>query len=578
MPITPPEAKTNPAGPVKRVATNIMSVWKAAAASKSAGDIVVSGTLRTAVHGLAKASSEGFARVRGVDPGLLGDPWEGFKMLTDIASRKSTGKVIRGLESQKMFLGKMDKPPVDMSEDLGRFMQNRAMQVGEGSGAVGKITDKLSVFNRLGDIIPKTGILVGRLRSNLAARGLVLEDLVAQGRLGEIKAEELADAIEMGNKLIFAAEPKNAVASALVNAFRHPALSPFVPFPRILYNKLATAAEMGPHVLFKYLKPENAAKLAHGDPKAAYEFAMGSLGTALIGVGYEMRKNGPDFMTVKLGDKTKLDLKYFVLNPWLILGSALYDVDHEPAGDPKAWKQTVNDAVRALVGTPGSMYSAAAGLLESWVMEDDRTGALGRGEMGGWLSGFTQPFSILKDVLGEFDQEERKQRDAGGMAKPLEKLPFVAGALPERKMVTKEATPERKHPLLNLAGIPLQEANTPVQDELDKYNIRTVIHPFGDDEANREYRDVMSKTLPKVVEQKMAEKGYAERPDIEKRKILEALNRGMVQKAKVEALRRIKKNHPEEKERIKRLAMAMLGPSVRAVVQSRAADKAKKTE
>jgi hypothetical protein len=164
------------------------------------------------------------------------------------------------------------------------------------------------------------------------------------------------------------------------------------------------------------------------------------------------------------------------------------------------------------------------------------------------------------------------------MAKPLEKLPFVAGALPERKMVTKEATPERKHPLLNLAGIPLQEANTPVQDELDKYNIRTVIHPFGDDEANREYRDVMSKTLPKVVEQKMAEKGYAERPDIEKRKILEALNRGMVQKAKVEALRRIKKNHPEEKERIKRLAMAMLGPSVRAVVQSRAADKAKKTE
>jgi hypothetical protein len=87
-------------------------------------------------------------------------------------------------------------------------------------------------------------------------------------------------------------------------------------------------------------------------------------------------------------------------------------------------------------------------------------------------AGFAVPFQNLKDVVAQFDREERIVRDAGEApltGPTLSRIPFAGRGLPEVESPTRAAPFEREQPLLRqVTGVTLRQAPNAAEAELGR--------------------------------------------------------------------------------------------------------------
>jgi hypothetical protein len=122
--------------------------------------------------------------------------------------------------------------------------------------------------------------------------------------------------------------------------------------------------------------------------------------------------------------------------------------------------------------------------------------------VGQFGRGFFLPLQQITDVIAEFDESLRVQRDT--RTEPLfgpikSTIPGLAQTLPERESPTRAATPEIVSPLFKqLTGLRAIQEKNPAEKELDRlgFESREILSSTGNREADR----LMAKNLGPLIE------------------------------------------------------------------------------
>jgi len=96
---------------------------------------------------------------------------------------------------------------------------------------------------------------------------------------------------------------------------------------------------------------------------------------------------------------------------------------------------------------------------------------------GEFLGGFFTPFRTWKDFVAHFSEEEAKIRDIRQepfLGRAKEAIPFLSQTLPERKVPTREETPQRELPAVRqFTGLTFRTKNE-IEKEIDRLGIKRI--------------------------------------------------------------------------------------------------------
>ncbi len=316
----------------------------------------------------------------------------------------------------------------------------------------------LNFANRGQEWFFRRGIFAGSLDRKLAQRGLDLDEIVKSNRLGAIRKEELHGAIEEALEFTFAKnfnpfsrKRTERVAASFVDLVNNiPGAAVAVPFPRFMMNSLKFQWEWSPFGALKYLSKSERAAFRKGDVK---RMSRATIGLGLFLTAWQLRERGyigerwykikfdPDDPNSKTFDARV----FFPLAVHLFAADLLGRAQEGTIGDIEpndiargilsmgvragAGVAIVDNFLELLFGTSGDPD-------EAWRRLKEKGGAL----VGETLAGFATPLQQLRDLVAEFDEEERVVRFAGTrpMIDPtLNKIPFLSRLLPEAESPTR---------------------------------------------------------------------------------------------------------------------------------------------
>ena len=167
-----------------------------------------------------------------------------------------------------------------------------------GGGKVTRALEGLEEFsafwntpNRAQEWTTRRAVFLANLETRMRAKGIDLDAVVRENRLGAIDIEDLKAAVDRALEVTYAEQPKfGTFGASFVNAINK---LPFVatsaiPFPRFMVNALKYTYEYSPAGFIKLLQKDELAKMAAGDFKT---ISRASVGSALSIAAWELENS-----------------------------------------------------------------------------------------------------------------------------------------------------------------------------------------------------------------------------------------------------------------------------------------------
>ncbi len=340
----------------------------------------------------------------------------------------------------------------------------------------------LNWANQAQEFMFRRANLVASLETKLSKLGKSLPDLLQKKEAADffetgVGKQILGDVIEETLSKTFAQSPKYGTAFSHLIAFinRVPGASIVVPFPRFIYNSSKFFFEHSPFGLLKLLSPAERAAIAKGDV-ATYSKAI--TGMLMFGAAYAARKSefaGDKFYEFKGPGGTTVDMRPF--NPYLgylLLADWMIRAGEGTLQDDKL-TEFAEAALSANVRAGTGLYLLdQAGRMMSSRSNPDKAGQAGARLAGEFAAGFATPIQQLRDVMSEFDDHLKVQRDVNDSpftGPILQKMPFD-NDLPEKESPMQADAPREVSPALKQAtGFRLIEPKNDVVKELDRLGL-----------------------------------------------------------------------------------------------------------
>lgn len=379
-------------------------------------------------------------------------------------------------------------------------------------GSVERAVDFVNFFNRAQDKMLRSAVFSGELRQRLAARGLNLDDIVANNRIGSIPDDALKASTEKALEMTWSRGLGNDVISQTVQAWDRFATlggrvpNVITPFARFMGDAIRFQYDYSPLGATRLLSPAELKGLASGNPAQIKTAARALAGSSFLYGAYLLRNSsaaGPQWYEVNLPDGRTIDTRPFApFSTYLFVADL---IKRQQEGTLLGM-----DSKSIAQGLIGVNFRAGAGLFLVDQLTDQLAGVNSLKKMGDIakryagqvLAGFAVPFQTLKDVIAQFVPSERIMRETreAPLTGPIRtRIPFAGQGLPEVEFPTRTGAFERESPLLRqLTGVSLRQAPNPAETELGRlgFTRREILPPTGDIVFDR----LMAKNLGPLVE------------------------------------------------------------------------------
>ncbi len=473
----------------------------------------ISQSARVGVEALVDGLEAGIRQSRGLanphDPGVWGAMEANLsKLLKPGQNREVAARILKAFPKQqeRLFGSYLSDIEIRTAGKIGGAVDTVL-------GGAEKGVEVLNTLNRGQEFIFRRAGFLTKLEQRLKAKGVTTSlDQIDPKTISE---RDIKAAVEHAMELTFARRPEEgSAAAALVNAVNKlPGATLALPFPRFLVNSMRFLYEHNPTGFLKLLSASERAKIAAGDTRVLSKAVVGS--TMLL-TAYQIRGSeyaGEKWYEIKVGDKT-IDTRPF--NPFAAY-LFVADVLHK-ANKGELDKLTAKDVVMGLLST--NLRAGAGLFMLDNVLEAFR-GAFAGGPSkasaerflkqfaGEVASGFLTPLRTVKDVVGQFNEDEVKYRDRRSepfLGPIKEVIPGVSQGLPESASPTRAETPKREYPLLRqLTGVSIKTKNS-IETELDRhgFEFRNILpsqgHPDADQALARVMGSVVERGLGRLVQ------------------------------------------------------------------------------
>ena len=350
----------------------------------------------------------------------------------------------------------------------------------------------------------RRAIAAAEMDSRLAARGTSLDDILNSGDFSQLTDDIVKPAITKAREITMALEPeRGTLAYNAIKMIRdNGAASNLVLFPRMAYNNIRSIYQYSPAGII------DAAKIGgflSGKPEAVMAVTKSVIGTGMFAAAAQIvkgRMNSLKSYDFLPGEGIALGPE----NPFSIypIAGAIYQrvVNEDPSKELKLDMAAISDAVLALgsrtMGTGDSIERTMRGLLERYKDSNMTAGRFVTTTAGELLGAFTVPASTLKNLSTLIDEEEAYQRDTEAnplLGPAVANVPFLDKMLPKRTSVYQGEEVKNPTPWLSeLTGYRLVK-KTPIQNELEKYQIKIDEYPFDVPEQNQEFQKLAAERL-----------------------------------------------------------------------------------
>jgi hypothetical protein len=389
---------------------------------------------------------------------------------------------------------------------------NKATGGGGLLGGAEKAVNFVNFFNRVQDKLLRNSIFSSELRQQLAARGLDLDDIVANNRIGSIPDDAISASVTKALEMTWSRPLGNDLVSKTLRGFDQFATlgghipNVVTPFVRFMADAIRFQWNYSPLGATRLLSPTEVKGLLSGNPAQLRKASEALVGSAFLYGAYLLRDSkyaGPQWYEINLPDGRTIDTRPFApFSTYLFVADLIKRMnDGTLLGmDGKAIAQ----------GLIGVNFRAGTGLMLVDGLTDqlagvnsvEKLGDIVKRYAGNILSGFAVPFQTIKDIVAQFDPEERIMRETreDPLTGPIRtRIPFAGRSLPEAEFPTRAAAFERESPLLRqLTGIPLRQAPNAAEAELGRlgFTRREILPATGDIVFDR----LMAKNLGPLVE------------------------------------------------------------------------------
>ena len=271
---------------------------------------------------------------------------------------------------------------------------------------------KINILNTASDNFFKTGILAATIKRRLADRGIDLNDVIADGRFGNIPDDIMQAAIKDAYEFTYQSGFRGTDMGSRIARFAIEAqqkfpfvVSAFMPFPRFVANQLKFQHDHMPIIglVIPAIKGRQAVREAL--PKQM-------TGVALLGTALAWRaKQGDEaeWFEIKKSEDYYINGKaiYGPLAPFMVIADIMY---RGFSGTPFPEKSVKYYSKAFTEATLGSTFRTGLGLqlLDKALNEDIFAGEKDFLKIIGNLLGrYTIPAGVAKDLYSQFDSQSR---------------------------------------------------------------------------------------------------------------------------------------------------------------------------
>lgn len=340
----------------------------------------------------------------------------------------------------------------------------------------GKVSNLLNTFNRGQEYFYRNLILDAKL--NAAAKRLGTQ-------IDKLPVEDFKKAIDEALDWTFSKSPsRGSFGDAIMNMYKAmPPLTLVNPFPRFMANGLKFLYEFSPLGVMSLFKSETRAAIAAGDPTV---ISKAIIGTGLLSGALAVRANdkvaGEKWYEIKVGDKT-LDMRPFApFSTYLFFAEVMLRGGERISGSD--WAQAAI-GINRVAGTGLALIDLIGEKVDEQSVKN-----IVNNIVSSYIGGFTVPFGTIKDIIGNFDLEERTIKDAQQLpifGRAISNIPFLQKVLPTKYSLFEDKPLERESPLLRQATGLTLTTKPFIQQELDRLgkDVGDLIPKTGILEANR---------------------------------------------------------------------------------------------
>ena len=271
---------------------------------------------------------------------------------------------------------------------------------------------KINILNTASDNFFKTGILAATLKRRLADRGIDFNDVIADGRFGNIPDDIMQAAIKDAYEFTYQSGFRGTDMGSRIARFAIEAqqkfpfvVSAFMPFPRFVANQLKFQHDHMPIIGLVIPAIKGKKALREAVPKQMAGIAL--LGTALA--WRYQQGNEAEWFEIKKSEDYYINGKaiYGPLAPFMVFADIIYrgfSGTPYPENSIKYYSKAFTEA------TLGSTFRTGLGLqlLDKALNEDIFAGEKDFLKIIGNLLGrYTIPAGVAKDLYSQFDPQSR---------------------------------------------------------------------------------------------------------------------------------------------------------------------------
>ncbi len=420
-----------------------------------------------------------------------------------------------------------------------RLISTPVHEVGLGD----RMAEVANTFNRLQEVFFRKIAFEAKLKSLLKERGLDYRSVKPE----QIPEDLIKEAVDYALEMTFSATPKATAFRDFIRFWQKTPLSTINPFPRFaFYNAPKFLFEHSPLGYVELLNPKVLKALAKGNPEQFAKIASkATLGNLFLLSAIHLRNSeyaGDKWYEIKVGKKT-VDMRPFApFSVYLLLAEMIKNPDNV----------TPSDVAQAIIGL--NRIGGTGLAIADAVRNKDVVGAYNvlKRIAGEYMGSFTVPLRTVKDVVAQFDEEERIIRDRREhplIGPSLVNIPFLSRALPRAYSPLKGGELKTEAPLLRqLTGLSPRE-KTIVESEASRLGLgyqgsKTGV-PELDRAVNRHMGEMVEALLPEVIRSPE----YQSLSREEKRVVLEEILSEIRRMAREKAVEELRRTSPEVLER-----------------------------
>lgn len=521
---------------------------------------------RSGVERLTDAAELLIRKAVGLDSDLvMKDVWKNYVRQFDPSAKRFSEQILRAhpdelLRIYATYSGGVDIPiPNKMARGVEKLF-----------GKAEAFSYHMNVFNRIQEFHVRSAEFLAELEIHTKKEtGMKLEEFVARYGADKLPQPLIKRAVDKALEVTFAANPprdtnmgRNLNLLIELGNKLPPTMSPAA-FPRFMYNNLK--------FLYQYNPLGGLANIAYQTKRGGNvprAIAQQLIGTSMTLLAYQIR-NDPELAGGKWYE-LKTPLGTFDTRPFgpfstylLFAEAARRYMKGERGLTGKEWVEGLGAST-----APGGLSIATVERLWNyWEQGDwDKAMFMAKTELGDIGRAVFTPVRQLKDIIAQFDPEERKTRDTRNapVVGPIaESIPYASRAmgLPEARRQTTARPIQQEAPLLKfLTGYRKVADKTFIESELDRLHFRPqeIRRWTGVRELDAEVTRNMGAYLDAESEKLQNDPQYQQASDAKKfvimRKVLAGARKaslGQAARQQPEAFKQYKSREPYWKKQLK---------------------------